>query len=208
MARLATISTASLLIDDEPSYPSKCIERAYEAAETAGERGSDLMVLPEEFDVVGGDEEKSPNEMGICEPIPDGPITTRMRELADKYKMYVIPNIREQDGDKKYNTAVLIGRDGEIVGKYRKTHLAPSEEREVLPGDELPVFETDFGRIGIAICMDIHYEEIFRVYALKGADILCWPTMSIDYTGMAIEALMYARAFDNQVGRAMCRCRS
>lgn len=58
MARLATISTASLLIDDEASYPSKCIERAYEAVEIAGERGSDLMVLPEEFDVVGGDEEK------------------------------------------------------------------------------------------------------------------------------------------------------
>ncbi len=199
MSRLVTISTASLLVDEEPSYPSKCVERAYEAVDIAGQRGSDLVVLPEEFDIVGADAQQCPGEMGICEPIPGGPITSRMQELAAKYNMYVIPNIREQDGDKKYNTAVVIGRDGTVIGKYRKTHLAPTEAREVEPGDDLPVFELDFGRIGIAICMDIHYPEIFRVYALKGADIICWPTMSLDYTGMSIEALMYARAFDNQV---------
>ena len=199
MARLVRISTTSLLVAEQPSYPSACIEEAFKAVETAGERGSDLMVLPEEFDVVGGDEKAAPEPHGICEPIPGGPITSRMQELARRYEMYIVSDVRELDGGRKFNTAVVIGRDGEIVGTYRKTHLAPSEERDVLPGDELPVFDLDFGKIGIIICMDVHYPEICTLYALKGADIICWPTMSRDYTGDCMEVVMKARAFDNQV---------
>ena len=62
-----------------------------------------------------------------------------------------------------------------------------------------PVLETDFGRVGIGICMDIHYPEMWRIYALDGADILLFPTMCLDYTGDHIESIVNARAIDNQV---------
>jgi predicted amidohydrolase len=199
MSRIVTISTASLLIPDGNAYPSPLIERAFEAVEIAGQRGSDLCLLPEEFDIVAADASQAPQPHGICEPMPGGPITTRMQELAAKYRMYVVSDIRELDGDRKYNTAAIIDRGGELIGKYRKTHLAPSEELEVCAGDDLPVFETDFGRIAVGICMDIHYPEMYAVYGVKGTDIILWPSMSIDYTGDCVEALMKARAFDNQV---------
>ena len=94
----------------------------------------------------------------------------------------------------------IVGARG-YVGKYRKMHLAPGEDKDgVSPGDlGYPVFECDFGRVAIGICMDLHYLEMWRIYALKGADVLLMPTMALDYTGDHVESLINARAIDNQV---------
>ena len=154
------------------------------------------MCLPEEFDLIGC----APEQVAtLGETIPGGEITERLRAQARQYGLYVIGALRERDGEAIHNTAVVIGRDGEIVGKYRKTHLAPGEWDEVQAGDEYPVFTTDFGRIGVLICMDIHYPEIWRILALQGAEIIFWPTQCIDYTGDLIESLFNARAIDNQI---------
>ncbi len=191
--RKMTLATASILADDKPGLPGAVVERCLAAIEQAGRKGADIIVLPEEPDVIDG------NCDPRGEPIPGGAIFARFCEKAKNNNIYVVYSQRERDGDLSYNCGVLIGRQGELVGKYRKTHLAPSEDNDVAAGDEYPVFECDFGRVAIGICMDMHYPELWRIYALEGADIMCLPTMQMDYTGDHIETLTKARAIDNQV---------
>jgi len=78
-----------------------------------------------------------------------------------------------------HNAAVLIGREGEVVGVYRKMFPTPGEmEDGIVPGTESPVFETDFGRVGFAICWDLHFpREIGWPMAEQGVQLICWPSM-------------------------------
>lgn len=190
MARLATVS----LLHDEP--PTGLIERALAAMDEAGKHKPDLVVFPEEIDYVSLPAEERPK---CGEPVPGGPIQEAFAEKARKYNTNVVVGLRERDGDKLYNVGVVIDRNGEFVGKYRKTHLAPGESEEVLAGDDYPVFQLDFGKIGVLICMDIHYPEPWRILALQGADVIVHPTMWIDYTGDLCESVVNARAIDNQI---------
>lgn len=195
--RTVRLATASILIDNTPGYPSRCIERCLEMIDKAGQAQADLVVLPEEPDVVGCPSER---QKELAEPIPGGRLFKQFAERARTNRIYVAYSQRECDGSKIYNTGILLDREGELVGKYRKMHLAPGEENDILPGDlGYPVFACDFGRVAIGICMDIHYPEMWRIYALKGADVLLFPTMCLDYTGDHIESIVNARAIDNQV---------
>lgn len=196
--RKVKLATASILIDSGAraagaDATNPVIERCLDAIDQAGEDGADVIVLPEEPDLIGSGPQVRP------EPIPGGPNFERFCERARQNNLYVVYSQREVHGSSVYNTGVLIDRNGELVGKYRKTHLAPGEIADVEPGSEYPVFECDFGRLAIGICMDLHYPELWRIYALEGADIMCLPTMQIDYTGDHIESLCNARAIDNQV---------
>jgi predicted amidohydrolase len=158
--------------------------------------GADIVCLPE-FSAAPVTDSKFASES-----IP-GAATDAFAAIAAKYKMYVIvPLLEKTAGERHYNTAVLLDRSGKIVGKYRKTHLClPTcgEADTTLPGDEIPVFKTDFGTIGITTCMDIHYPELYTTLALKDAEIIFWPSAAMDYTGDLIESLVNARAIDNQV---------
>jgi len=116
----------------------------------------------------------SPDER--AETIP-GRYTKVMSEKAKQHNCYIVFSLHEIDGEDLYNTAVLVDRKGDIAGKYRKVHLSLYEGEEgVIPGDEYPVFETDFGRIGIMICWDHWFPESARILRLKGAEILFIPT--------------------------------
>jgi predicted amidohydrolase len=86
--------------------------------------------------------------------------------------LYAQINLNERSGGKVYNTSVLIGPKGEIVGKYRKVNLPPTERRDTAPGDGFPVCETEIGNIGFSICYDIMFPETVRCSALNGADIV------------------------------------
>jgi predicted amidohydrolase len=89
----------------------------------------------------------------------------------------VAAGLTELDGEIAYNTAVLLNRKGELVGKYRKVHLPREEWRKgVRPGHEYPVFETDFGKVAIQICYDWFFPEAAEIFALKGAEIIFAPT--------------------------------
>jgi apolipoprotein N-acyltransferase len=111
--------------------------------------------------------------------------------------MYVIYNCTEKDGDRLYNTACLIDRDGKLAGKYRKVHLAPIEHWFLSSGDDFPVFSTDIGNVGIAICYDMVFPESCRILALKGADIIFHPTNGME--GQLGVSLLRVRAVDNSV---------
>jgi predicted amidohydrolase len=128
-----------------------------------------------------------------AETIP-GKLTNAISKKARLYKCYIVFSMIEKDGNSYYQTGVLIGRKGEIAGKYRKTHIPLSEaEYGLTPGSEYPVFETDFGKIGIMVCWDQWFPEVSRILRSKGAEILFVPTMG--YTQIQAPA----RAVDNGV---------
>ncbi|HYG75194.1 MAG TPA: carbon-nitrogen hydrolase family protein [Planctomycetota bacterium] len=129
----------------------------------------------------------------VAETIP-GPSTEKLGAKAAQHKMYVVAGLIEREGNAIYNTAVLIGRDGKLAGKYRKVYL-PREEVEagVTPGTMYPVFNTDFGKVGMMVCYDGFFPDPARALAAKGAEIICFPVWGCDWD------LMKARANENHV---------
>ncbi|MBI5468677.1 MAG: acyltransferase [Deltaproteobacteria bacterium] len=113
----------------------------------------------------------------------DGPTVSLMRETAAKRGVVIIAPIFEEDKGGYYNTAFVLGVNGEIIGKYRKVHVPQIplwEERAYFkPGNlGFPVFDTPFGKIGVQLCWDIFFPEGFRALALKGAEMVFAPTAS------------------------------
>ncbi|MDO8586063.1 MAG: carbon-nitrogen hydrolase family protein [Armatimonadota bacterium] len=196
MNRNATLATTSIILDEHSKRPGVNIERALAAFDEAASWKPDLVVFPEEIDYAGVAPEEAKK---AGEPVPGGPIQEAFAARARKHNANVVLGIRERDGDELYNVGVVIDRLGQFVGKYRKTHLAPGEAAEVRPGDSYPVFQLDFGVVGVMICMDVHYPEPWRILALQGADVIVHPTMWRDYTGDLCESVVNARAIDNQV---------
>lgn len=138
----------------------------------------------------------------LAEEIP-GPVSQRLGEVARQYKMYIAANYYERAGSTLYNTAVLIDRNGRLAGKYRKVHLADGERWRVAGGQEFPVFDTDIGKIGFAICYDIIFPEHCRLLTVNGADIIIHQTQGWGVGGKAEaitgEAFMRTRAAENSV---------
>ena len=143
----------------------------------AGESNPDVILLSElvyesSYDSLSTDEK--------AQAVP-GFLTDTIGEYAVKYNTYIIFTMNEREGDIIYNTGVIIGRDGKVCGKYRKTHLPLSEaESGTSPGNELKVFDLDFGKVGIIICYDQFFPENSRTLALMGAEIIFIPTMGED----------------------------
>ncbi|MBK8503747.1 MAG: carbon-nitrogen hydrolase family protein [Saprospiraceae bacterium] len=158
-------------------------------AREAGQQGADIVCLPEGITLVGTQK----NYMDAAESIP-GPTTDYLGQIAKESGMYIVAGILERDGKAVFNTAILLDRDGQVAGKYRKVCL-PREEIEggVSPGQEFPVFETDFGKIGIMICWDVAFPEPARQLALQGAEIILLPIWGGNLN------LAKARAIENQV---------
>ena len=160
----------------------------------AGREKPDVILLTEffpEHGVKGTVHDRS-------EPIP-GPVTDALARKAREYNTYIIAGMLELDGGKTYDTAVLIDRQGRIAGKYRKTHLPLAEvEDGETPGSDYPVFDTDFGRIGILICWDFVFPETFRILRLEGAEIVFLPIAG-DPGARHFDTITRARALDNGV---------
>lgn len=149
----------------------------------------DIVCLPEGITLIG----TGKSIAQVSEPLR-GPTSKRLGRAAKKLGCYIVAGIYEREGAAIYNTALLIGRDGSVVGSYRKTHL-PREEAEagLSPGSGYPVFETDFGRVGLLICWDVQFPEPARALALRGAEVILLPIWggSVDLTR--------ARAIENHV---------
>ncbi len=165
------------------------LEQFKKYIDEAGDQNADIVCLPEGITIVGTDK----SYVEVSEPIP-GPTTDFLGQLAQKHKMYIVAGILEREGAVVYNTAVLMDRDGKLAGKYRKATL-PREEIAggITPGDDFPVFETDFGKIGMMICWDVFFPEPARTLSSKGAEIIFMPIWGGDLT------LSKARAIENQI---------
>jgi len=186
----------------EGGHGSVVIENCTRAIAEAGERGADLVVLPEEPDITA---DGAPGVYALEEH----PAFQVFRAQAAASHVGVVSSLSAKVGERHANTGFLLDRSGGIVGLYRKKHPAPTEE-EILtepaqPGNPFPVFAFEGLTLGIALCMDIHFPEMFRIYGLKGVDLVCVPTMYLDYTGDMLESVEKARAIDSGMYFALSR---
>jgi predicted amidohydrolase len=175
----------------------------------AGKMGADIVCGPEDMQNIGAYglhiDVKDPETdeilfISLATPVP-GTFTDRVSKIARDYNMYIIAPIYEREQEKVYNTSVIFDRNGGILGKYRKTNFPVMETWLVSPGNEHPVFQTDFGTIAIATCWEIVFPEISTIYSLKGADIIFNPTMGKENKdpSLASAPRYLARAMDNFV---------
>ena len=103
-----------------------------------------------------------------------GYMVSKVRAKAIEYNSYIVYNFHEVEAGEYYNTSLLIGRNGATVGKYRKTHLTVRElEKGLAPGESYPVFDTDFGKVGMLICWDHYFAEPTEKLAAVGAELVC-----------------------------------
>lgn len=142
--------------------------------EAAADRGSDFVVLPELANS-GYVFESRAEARSVAEPLPNGETARVWAELASEHELYVVGGYAEREGDELYNSAILVGPDG-YVGKHRKLHLWNEEKLWFEPGEEIEVFNTKIGRVGMQICYDQWFPELSRIQAAKGADIIAEPT--------------------------------
>ncbi len=156
------------------------IDRMAEQSKKTYARGLDLVVLPEV--AVTGDRGGSK-----AASLPfEGIVKDRFVRKAREHHCYIVVPMFLVEGEetKRYfNVSILIGRGGEVVGTYRKLHLAvptgsDSMEGGVTPGKEVPVFQTDFGKLGMQICFDMAYDYGWKELARQGAELVAWPTQS------------------------------
>ncbi len=132
--------------------------------EEASKQKVDLVVLGETIPSVNV--KRMPHE--IAEPIP-GTTTEYFGEVADKYDLHIVLSLYEREDHLVYNTAVLIGPDGTLIGKYRKVCLPHGEvEKGVAPGSDYPVFQTRFGKVGMMVCYDGFFPEVARQLSNRG----------------------------------------
>jgi predicted amidohydrolase len=181
------------------------IAAALDLIDRAAEVGARLVALPEVWPYLGPDDVNR----NQADPIP-GPITELLAQRARRHGIYVhggsIYETRPGDPG-MYNTTVMIDPTGEIIARYSKIHMfdvvldGVAEYREsatVTPGDEVVVTEIDGILVGLAICYDLRFPELFRILALKGAQAIMLPAAFTLTTGKDHwEALIRARAIEN-----------
>lgn len=166
---------------------------------------ADMVVLPEIFN--------SPynTETMVRMAEEDGGITTNMlSSLAKELEIYLIGgSIAEREDTAVYNTSYSYNPKGECIGKHRKIHLFDVdiedgirfvESEALMAGNEITVFNTEFGKVGVAICFDMRFPELIRLMALQGAEIIIVPAAFNTITGPAHwHETIKMRAIDNQV---------
>ena len=171
-----------------PQSPEQNVRQFVEMAERGSPANTDLILLPEGITIVGTGKRFA----DVAETVP-GPTTAILGDFARKRKAYVAAGIYEREGQVVYNTAVLMDRDGKLAGKYRKVYLPREEMEELAPGNDYPVFQTDFGTVGMMICYDVFFADPARGLATRGAEIVLLPIWGGD------ETLAKARAIENQI---------
>ena len=155
----------------------------------AAKQKADLIVLGETLPYFG----LGKSMVDTAEPVP-GPTTDYFGALAKEHNLYIVVGIVERDGHLVYNTAVALGPDGKLVGKYRKVCLPRGEVAAgIVPGHEYPVFDTRFGKLGMMVCYDGFFPEVARELTNRGAEVIAWPVWGCN------PSLASARACENHV---------
>ena len=175
--------------------------------EAAG-RGAELVVLPENFAFMGVGEN---DKMAIAEPLGDGPIQTALGDMARAAQIWLVAGGMPErtEGAKVHNSCLVYDPGGTRVAVYRKIHLFDvqipgaaefMESRTVAPGAETVVVETPLAPVGLSVCYDIRFPELYRELARHGARVVVVPSAFTLHTGKDHwHTLLRARAIENQV---------
>jgi predicted amidohydrolase len=182
------------------------LEMAERLIRKAARSGARLIGLPENFSWMGPEDHRKENAEAL-----DGPTLTAMAALARELGVTLLAgSVLEAGapGGRLYNTSVLLGPDGSRLGVYRKIHLFDvevgdgqtyRESAAVAPGDQVVVAEAPVGQVGLSVCYDLRFPELYRALAAKGAVLLTVPAAFTLATGKDHwEVLLRARAIENQ----------
>ena len=186
---------------------SRVEENLKEAArhiEAAVDRGAQLVALPEYFPIFGLDER---DKVKVREEEGAGPIQSFLAETARRHRIWLVGGsvpLVAKVSDKVRNSTLVYDESGKQVARYDKIHLfafeqgneSYSEPRTIEPGSDVVALDSPFGRIGLSICYDLRFPELYR--AMKGVDLILAPSAFTATTGKAHwEALIRARAIEN-----------
>ena len=164
------------------SFPQgRSLEEIARLVDEEGERGVDLVALPEAWRGQGDGWETL-----------EGPTIAAMAALARKHRTYIVCPLDRRDGERRLNSAVLIDREGRVVCVYDKVYPYWSEfdvQPPVWPGSEVPVYQADLGRIGMATCFDANFPEVWKRLADAGAELVIWPSAYSAGTTLQAHAL-------------------
>ena len=170
----------------------------------AAEQGARLVVLPEFFAIMGMNDQ---DKVKVREQPGQGPIQSFLGEAARQYKVWLVGGsipLAANAPDKVLNSCLVFDEQGKQVGRYDKIHLFNlelgneryDEAKTIEPGNQVVVVDSPFGRIGLAVCYDLRFPELFR--AMKQVDIIVLPAAFTETTGkMHWEVLVRARAVEN-----------
>jgi deaminated glutathione amidase len=182
------------------------LETAERLVRDAAAAGAELVVLPEKFNVLGTAEQLREGAESL-----EGPTMALMSELARELHLWLVAgSIVESldDDDKLRNTSALVGPNGDVEAVYRKIHMFDVEVGGVTyresdseaPGDEIVLAEAGELPLGLSVCYDLRFPEVFRILAVQGARAIALPAAFTLHTGKDHwEVLVRARAIENQV---------
>lgn len=183
------------------------VDAALEGIDRAAATGARLVALPEVWTYLG----PISGNAEAAETIP-GPLTDDLAERAREHGIYLHLGSffeRVEGEERLYNTSLVFGPDGHQIARYRKIHLfdvdlaadtAYRESTTIAPGEEIVTFDLDGITVGLAICYDLRFPELFRILALRGADLIVLPSAFTMTTGKDHwEPLLRARAIENAV---------
>ena len=198
---------AALQMASGPQLQANLMEAGRLIKEAAAQ-GAGMVILPETFVLMGKQEQE---RLAIAENAGDGPIQQFLQQQAQKYKVWIVAGtipIRSDDPDHAYATSFLYNAQGDVVARYDKIHLFDAmvgenrdtytESAATKPGTQPIVVDTPFGRLGMSVCYDLRFPELYRRLSEAGAQILVVPSAFTEITGKAHwEVLLRARAIEN-----------
>jgi predicted amidohydrolase len=196
------VTVAALSLTPEPWDKLANFAKLERFARQAAGQGAQVILAPEGFlEGYVGNQHRTPGltrERYAAEAAEalDGPLLTRIRDLARELKVHLMTGFAERRGDAVFNSAVLFGPDGQVVLHYSKSHTMNDEPFNT-KGEAFPVAATSFGRLGALICFDRQVPEAARLLALQGADLLLVPAWG-SY-GEMNDLMMRVRAYENGV---------
>jgi predicted amidohydrolase len=167
---MKTTRVAAVSMNGYLGEPRRVLQGIDEWCAKAAAAKAELVLFPEL--VIHG--HCTPNTWEVAEPVPNGPSVSTLEEIAKRHRLVVCAGLSEKERDIVYNTQVLVGPEG-YIGKQRKLHLSRDEVFYYKGGREITVFDVGSCKVGIVICYDNQFPEVWRVLALRGADVILMP---------------------------------